>query len=703
MNRLQYETSPYLLQHAHNPVDWYAWGEEALAKARREDKPILVSIGYSTCHWCHVMERESFEDDATAQMMNNYFVCIKIDREERPDLDGIYMEACQAMTGSGGWPLNCFLLPDGRPFYAGTYFPPVPAHGRASWKQVLESLAAAYQQKRALLEEQATKITGYIGQNTSSKNNLVATEQSLWSFADWENAYYKLRERFDRAEGGFGGAPKFPGTMSLEFLLQYYYHNNNKEAIEHLNLSLRKMIFGGIYDVLGGGFSRYSVDREWHIPHFEKMLYDNALLVSILSKTYQVTKDELYKKTIEDTLTYIQREMRSAEGLFYAAQDADSEGIEGKFFAWKTPSATAEASDLMHIPQALWDKTYPALGKGPVGELFAAYYNLTPEGNWLAHAPFEGANVFLCDQTETEFAQKLGFEASVLQAAFAEIREALFAIREQRVHPSTDTKLLLDWNALMITAYAHAAEALQNEHYQQIAVDTLNAALKTFANLETGELRHTIKQAGFLDDYANCIQACLAVYALTFDTQYLAYAKLFTATAIEKFYDDSDGLFFFAAAEQIDLIVRKKEFYDNATPSGNSTMLHNLLDLAIIYDANDYREKATRIAQSMRDAAGYYPNAFARWSQALASSVNGSVEIAVIGKDYKRIAQELKQYYRAPQSIIMGAPYSVAEMPLLANRTVPADETWIFVCKNYTCQLPVKTVAEAIKQIQPFN
>ena len=371
MNHLINETSPYLLQHAHNPVEWYAWKPEAFERAKAENKPILVSIGYSTCHWCHVMERESFENQDVADIMNQLFVCIKVDREERPDVDQIYMEACQIISGSGGWPLNCFLLPDGRPFFAGTYYPPQSAYGRPSWIQVLHNLSNAFQQKRDVVEQQANQLTDII--RNSDKNYVKNTEggdfekleggaPSVFNTSYLENVFYALRERFDRVEGGFGGAPKFPSTMSIQFLMDYHFYTKNEEALAHAELSLIKMIQGGIYDQIGGGFARYATDREWLIPHFEKMLYDNALLITTLSDAYKLTKKDIYSETIEETLTFILRDMTAPDGGFYSAYDADSEGVEGKFYVWKK----AEIETIL----------------GADAPLFCAFYDVSEEGNW---------------------------------------------------------------------------------------------------------------------------------------------------------------------------------------------------------------------------------------------------------------------------------------------------------------------------------
>ncbi|HRI58481.1 MAG TPA: thioredoxin domain-containing protein, partial [Saprospiraceae bacterium] len=461
MNKLQSETSPYLLQHAHNPVDWYAWRPEAFERARAEQKPILVSIGYSTCHWCHVMERESFENEDIAAFMNERFINIKVDREERPDVDAIYMDACQILTGGGGWPLNCFLTPEGKPFYAGTYFPPRPAHNRPSWLQLLQHLANIWETQRDVALDQAEKLTAHIARSDdifiqkpsnpnpetlkpSNPETLQPSNPPTLKPSNLESIYYQMRERFDRVEGGFGGAPKFPSTMAIQYLLNYHWFTGNPEALEQAVLSLDKMIHGGIYDQLGGGFARYATDREWLVPHFEKMIYDNALLVSVLSEAYKLTGKALYKETIEETLHYVRREMTGADGGFYSAQDADSEGVEGKFYVW----------DKGEIGEIL----------GGEAQLFCAFYGVTEHGNW------EEKNILWRPVSYEAFAAANDTEVGRLKSRLQSGREKLFAVRSKRIWPGLDNKVLLSWNALMTSAYCAAFTALGNEEYRTTAV-----------------------------------------------------------------------------------------------------------------------------------------------------------------------------------------------------------------------------------------
>ncbi|MFY7838940.1 MAG: thioredoxin domain-containing protein, partial [Lacibacter sp.] len=457
-NRLSKENSPYLLQHAHNPVDWYPWSDEALQKAKTEDKPVLVSIGYSSCHWCHVMERESFEDVATADIMNKHFINIKIDREERPDLDHIYMDAVQSMTGSGGWPLNVFLTPDLKPFYGGTYFPPVRAYNRSSWKEVLYGIANAFKERRDEIEQQANELIQHL-QNANSFGTQKVFAFDLPAeelFPDRQNDLMAeaIMKTADKEWGGFGRAPKFPQTFTISYLLKYYHFSSHKEAGGQACLSLNKMIEGGLYDHIGGGFARYSTDTEWLVPHFEKMLYDNALLVSVLSEAYQVTKDPLYKKTIEETLAFTEREMTSSENGFYSALDADSEGVEGKFYTW----SKNQVDEILKENAAL----------------FCKYYNITEAGNW------EEVNIPHIRITAEAFCLQNGLDEVEFNSIMEQCKKKLLTVRNQRIRPLLDDKIILGWNALMNAAYSSAFAALGTEAYQQKAIANMEVLLQTF-------------------------------------------------------------------------------------------------------------------------------------------------------------------------------------------------------------------------------
>ena len=678
MNQLQHETSPYLLQHAHNPVHWHAWKPEAFAKAEKEDKPILVSIGYSTCHWCHVMERESFEDQEVADFMNEHFVCIKVDREERPDVDQIYMEACQVLTGGGGWPLNCFLTPDKRPFYAGTYYPPMPAHNRPSWLQVLMNISHAFQNKRETVEDQASRLTEIIqnaGKNFTENKLQVVTDEGPFNKGVLDKIYNGLHRGFDTRNGGFGAAPKFPGTMALSFLLGYHYYTGKQEAIDHALFSLDKMANGGIYDHLGGGFARYTVDAKWLVPHFEKMLYDNALLVGLLADAYKITKKEFYKAAIEETLAWVAREMTHAQGGFYSAQDADSEGEEGKYYVWSR------------------EETEQLLGDDAV--FFNGYYGVSESGNW------EGKNILWRQYPLEEFAEMIGAETGALKNKLAAAKEKLFARRDGRVHPGLDDKILLDWNALMCSAYAKAYAALGDERYKNAAVKSLHFIEENLSQPDVGKLFHTYKDGqaqydAFLNDYAFLIGALIDVYEITFDTDYLRQAQRYTEHVLEYFLDKSDNLFFFTSSEQQDVPLRRKDLYDSATPSGNATMVHNLQRLGILLGKKAYRTLASEMLFTMKSAIAKYPSSFSRWAAALMNEVHGMPEIGVVGKDAEQAAVAINHQF-IPHKTMMAAAELNDEFPLLAGKE-PDGETLIYLCQDYACRRPVKTVDE-LKQL----
>lgn len=710
-NRLGYETSPYLLQHAHNPVDWYPWSEEALAKAKAEQKPIIVSIGYSTCHWCHVMERESFENEDVAAVMNENFICIKVDREERPDIDAVYMEACQIMTGGGGWPLNCFLTPEGQPFYAGTYFPPRPAHNRPSWVQLLHHLSKAWRERRDEVYAQAAQLTEYIKRYDKPPATGVAPEKQppvfdgLRPFQIDSSArdrvgqvYLNSSTRFDREDGGFGGAPKFPGTMSLSFLMQFYYFSGHRDALHHVFLSLDKMCMGGIYDHLGGGFARYATDKAWLVPHFEKMLYDNALLVGVLSdacrilaaETTSPARLELYRDTIHETLGWVEREMTHSSGGFYSAQDADSEGVEGKFFVWDKPEVQLVLNGNGFSPEDI--------------ELFCNFYDITEHGNW------EEKNIIHRDMDAVAFAAKQGIEIADFKTMLDKGRLALFAVRSKRIWPGLDDKILLGWNALMVSAYAQAFAATATEKYRTVAIRSLAFLDNQFFDKQTGSAFHTWKDGearitAFLEDYAFLIAAMIDVYQITFDEKWLFRAAELTGFVVENFYDQEDGLFFFTGAEQTDIILRKKDLYDNATPSGNSTMTRNLQRLSKYYGRTDWEKMADKMLDTMYQSTVKFPGSFSRWAEALVNQEFPVREIAVVGSEAKNIALSLQQHY-LPNAVIAaydpeaGNSKNLSQLPLLAGKT--GNETaYIYICRNFACQRPVQTISEALASLHP--
>ena len=686
-NRLINESSPYLMQHAHNPVDWYPWGEEALQKAKTENKVILVSIGYSACHWCHVMEKESFENEAVAKFMNEHFINIKIDREERPDLDHIYMDAVQAMTGSGGWPLNVFLTPEARPFYGGTYFPPVKAYDRSSWTEVLNGVQRAWKEKEAEIISQAESLTRHI--QRSNDFGIVKKEDKglspdIFTAEDADTIFQNIMAAADKEWGGFGKAPKFPQTFTIQYLLQYYYFTGNEEALQQAILSIDKMLEGGIYDQVGGGFARYSTDEEWLAPHFEKMLYDNALLVNILCDAYQITKDKHYENAIRKTIAFVERELMDSEGGFYAALDADSEGEEGKYYVW----------DKKEIDALL----------GNDSPLFCEYFDITEAGNW-SHIPGAGKkNILRILKKDHLFAKEKKIPSEEFEKKINSCLEKILAQRNERVKPQLDDKILLNWNALMTTALCRSSAALGDDNYRKLAQKNFDFLIQNFnTNKEDPGLKHTCKNKiakhpAFLDDYACLIQCCIYLQELTADTKYLIWAKDFTSMVIRDFTDDATGFFFYTGIAQKDVILRKKEVYDGATPSGNSIMAENLFYLSVIFDKKEWLLQAKKITGSLKTAVVRYPTSFAIWASVALKQFYGINEIVISGPDHNNIRDRLLQQY-LPDKLLQSAPVASDEFPLLAGKD-PGPATLIYLCKNYACKAPVNTVEELLLQLR---
>ena len=668
-NRLAKETSPYLLQHAHNPVDWYPWGEEALQKAGADNKPILVSIGYAACHWCHVMERESFENEDTARFMNENFVNIKIDREERPDLDHIYMDAVQAIAGNGGWPLNVFLTPAGKPFYGGTYYPPRPPHNRPSWKDVLAGIAASFREKRAEIEQQAEHLTQHVATANSFGIGDPTTGAALFNPATLRQVRDQLMATADTEEGGFGRAPKFPQSFSIRFLLHYYYFTKDATALEQACLSLDKMIRGGIYDQIGGGFARYSTDNEWLAPHFEKMLYDNALLIIALSEAYQLTRKGDYKAAIEQTMAFIDRELSDGKGAFYSALDADSEGIEGKYYVW----------DQAEIESVL----------GEEAALFCEYYGVSAEGNW------EGKNILTRDAplpTDPALRQRLATAGT-----------RLLEHRSHRIRPALDDKILLGWNALMNIACSKAYGALGTEEYRQKAVANMDFCRQRLKGEGLYNFYHSYKEGeakypGFLDDYAYLIAALIQLQEITGDTGYLMEAREILCFVIDHFSEEDTGFFFFTHRDQRDLILRKKEVYDGATPSGNSMMAFNLQYLSVIFNEPDWSERAHRMARALQKPVTGYPGSFGIWATLYMAFTYNIPEVVITGKRLENARKELLQQF-IPYRVFQSAQEENTQFPLLQDRPAE-DHPLIFLCENYTCQLPVNEVSALVRLLE---
>jgi uncharacterized protein YyaL (SSP411 family) len=679
-NRLINETSPYLLQHAHNPVDWYPWGPEALAKSRHEDKPILLSVGYAACHWCHVMEHESFENEAIAQLMNDNFVCIKVDREERPDIDSIYMNAVQMMTGHGGWPMTVFLTPDLKPFYGGTYYPPEPRHGMPAFPQVLMAIADSYQKRRDDVMSSATAITAEL----NKINRFVASEEML-THDILTQAFLALSRNFDKTWGGFGGAPKFPPSMSLIFLLRYGKRTNSPDALNMVETTLKRMAAGGMYDHLGGGFARYSVDARWLVPHFEKMLYDNALLARTYLYAYQQTKNPDYRRIAEETFEYIIRDMTDRSGGFYSSEDADSEGEEGKFYVW-TP-----------------DQIMAVLGEEE-GRLFCDFYDVTEGGNFE-----HGKSILNTPQTLEAFAEQRGLDVDKTWRHLKASAIRLFHVREERVRPGRDEKCLAAWNGLMMTAFAEAANILSRDDYRQVAMRNADFILNQLTR--DGRLLRTYKDGqaklnGYLEDYAYVVEGLLAVYEATFETRYFNAARELADTMIAQFWDEASGGFYFTSEDHEELITRTKDYFDNAIPSGNSVAALSLLKLHLLTAENDYQKFAAMILRTMQQVMTRYPLAFGYLLGALDFYLSEAKEIAIIGDvDSHEVRLFIEEIYSRflPNKVVAGcAPddeQAFAAIKLLADRAMVDGQATAYVCRNYTCLAPATTPQQLAERL----
>lgn len=661
-NRLKDETSPYLLQHADNPVDWYPWGEEALSRAKAENKLILVSIGYSACHWCHVMEHESFEDHEVAGLMNKHFICIKIDRESRPDIDQIYMTAVQLMTGSGGWPLNCFCLPDQRPVYGGTYF------RKNDWISLLNSLADFWAGKPEEAEEYAVRLTEGIRQS----EQLVAVKSDKeFGRKDILEIFEPWKRSFDLSEGGYNRAPKFPLPNNWQFMLRYAYLMNDNAAHVAANITLHKMAFGGIFDQIGGGFARYSVDARWHIPHFEKMLYDNAQMVSLYSEAFQLSNDQVYRDVVYETLNFIQRELTSPEGGFYSALDADSEGVEGKFYTF-----TREELD-----EILGDEA----------ELFSRYYHVTEEGNWEE----ERTNVFYRGD-DAGLLTGAGITAEYLAARIRSARQKVFRARSARVRPALDNKILASWNGMMLKACTDAYRVFGEKNFLDTALRNGQFILDNL--FKDGTLVRVYdgsrSSPAFLDDHAFIIEAFIGLYESTFDEAWLLKAREMTEYTLSDFYDNENGLFYYTPASGEQLIARQQEILDNVIPSSNSVMAHNLLRLGHLFDLPRYLDISGQMLKNVHPHIRKYPSGYSNWASLLLNRISGIYEIAVTGPAAEEKRRELEKYY-IPNKILLGG--TSGTLPLLTDKW--NADTRIFVCQNRTCSLPVTEITDAIKQI----
>ncbi len=668
-NQLIHSSSPYLLQHAHNPVNWNTWNPEILKKANEEDKPILVSIGYSACHWCHVMEKESFEDEATAAIMNEKFINIKIDREERPDLDHIYMDALQAMTGSGGWPLNIFITPQLKPFFGGTYFPPSPAYGRMSWKDTLLAVSKAFMERRDEIEQQSNNLTQHLIQS----NSLNKLSNSDTHYYDYQKAMDDITENLfiqaDEVWGGFGNAPKFPQTSSIAFLLAQYHFTKNDKCLQQALLSLNKMLQGGIYDHVGGGFSRYSTDEKWFAPHFEKMLYDNALIVGVLCDAYQITKSKIFEKIIHQTLAFVERELMSSEYAFFSAIDADSEGLEGKFYTW----------DKKEIENLL----------GADAQIFCEIFNVSNKGNW------EHRNILWLTDSIENISKKLNIPFDSLDYKIESWKSILFSEREKRIRPQLDDKILTSWNAMMNNAFCKAYAATGNEHYRFIAERNMYFLQTKILCKE--RLMHCYKNgksyiSGFLDDYAYTIKALIQIQEITGKSDYLVQASALMKTAIEKFNNISSPFFYFTEEGQDDIVVRKVDLYDGATPSANSVMAYCCNYLSSVFYDEKLRNRSLDMIHHLLPAITKHPTSFSHWAIMTQNLVHKCKEIVVIGPGSNVALASIIGYFM-PNKILIASTKSNIALPILINKGIEG-ETLFYLCENHSCREPVKSLSK---------
>ncbi len=667
-NRLINATSPYLLQHATNPVDWYEWGPEALEKAKKEDKPVLVSIGYSSCHWCHVMEHESFENEDIAAIMNEHFVSIKVDREERPDIDQIYMEAVQAMGINGGWPLNVFITPDQKPFYGGTYFPP------QNWSQLLLQISKVYREKRSEVNNSADDLARRLASSDldryRQKSNTEFTDKGIAKMVD------ALQSKFDKKWGGMDKAPKFVMPTQWQFLLRNYTKVNDKNSLDMVELTLKKMAMGGLYDQVGGGFARYSVDGEWFAPHFEKMLYDNAQLLSLYAEAYSITGDLFYKRIVFETIEWLGREMTNKDGGFYSALDADSEGEEGKFYVWRKQE---------------WDSV---LSESPAW--LAEYYNITDEGNWE-----HGNNIMSMADYDHDFASRIGIDEKELRQELESAKKLLLKARDKRIRPGLDDKVLTGWNAMTIQGLVDAYVAFGEPAFLKMAaanMDFLEAHL-----IEDKVYRsHKVKRSnteGFLEDYSYLIGAYISLYQATFDEKYLSNANHWLDYTNRNFFDDSEGYYHFSSNNSEQLIARKKEIFDNVIPSSNGVMARNLFHLGIILDREEWRNRAASMLLQISHLVEDEPSYMSHWAILYSEMNTEMAEIVIVGKNLDEANLALQRHY-LPFALFMGTR-TQSELPLLIDKVNPPDKDYtIYVCYNKTCKLPVHSVDEALGQLK---
>jgi hypothetical protein len=661
-NDLINSSSPYLLQHAHNPVNWVEWSEEAFIQAKKEDKLVLISVGYSACHWCHVMEHESFEDEAVAELMNKHLVCIKVDREERPDVDQIYMNAVQLMTQQGGWPLNCFALPDGRPIFGGTYFP------KANWMEIIQKLWKTYKEDLPRVEDYAKQLT----EGVINSELIEALEPKKdFEIGTLTKMVQKWKQSFDFDEGGNNRAPKFPLPNNLDFLLRYGYQNEDHTVINHAHQTLQKMAFGGIYDQLGGGFSRYSVDHLWKVPHFEKMLYDNGQLLSVYAKAYQHENKLLYKNTIDQTIEWLVREMRDEDNGFYSALDADSEGVEGKYYTWTKDELKSILKDDF--------------------EWFSGFYNVNEIGYWE-----NNQYILLRKLSKEEWCEKSSISLQKFEEQLKFTHQKLNAVRDQRIRPGLDDKQLTSWNAITIKGLADAGLALQNNTYIEEAKKTAEWLIKHQFNSETGQLFRTRKNGaskinGFLEDYAHVIDAFIVLHETTFEKKWITKAKALMEFTIDHFFDEKSKMFFFTDKDT-ELLTRKLEVNDNVIPASNSVMANNLFKLGKLYHSSLYVDMAKQMLSNLYNQMPTYGSGYSNWGILALSFTNKFYEVAITGEDAAEIRFELGEHY-IPNTVYSGG--KEINTPFLEDKAFTKEST-IYICENYACQAPTQSLSETI-------
>ena len=678
-NRLANETSLYLLQHANNPVDWYPWGDEAFADARERDIPVLLSVGYSSCHWCHVMERESFENTQIADLMNQSFISIKVDREERPDVDSVYMTAVQALTGHGGWPMTVFLTPDGAPFYGGTYFPPNDRGGLPAFPRVLATIAEAYKNRRADVSSTGKQLVDRINQVFAASRSFEPLTDSIL-----HSAFEQLTRQFDDRSGGFGLQPKFPQPQTLEFLLRYHHRTGSPLAMEMLELTLDKMAAGGIYDQIGGGFHRYSTDAFWLIPHFEKMLYDNALLARLYTHAYQATRNPAYAKVAQGVLDYVLREMRHPDGGFYSAQDADSEGVEGKFFVWR--------------PEQL----VSVLGAEDAS-VVADYFGVTNEGN------FEGMTVLNVPNAPTSVAARHSMSLDELDALIESASNRLLGERSNRIPPLTDTKVITSWNGLMMAAMAEAAAVFDREDYHQAARDNASFILENM--VRNGRLRRTNGDSpngaqGFLDDYSHLIDGLLALHAADGDMRWLLESEKLARHAVSLFWNPIENRFYDTGSDQQNLIIRPRDVTDNALPSGHSMITGVLNRLSIITGDADLQTIAADSLRSVRDIMLQFPTGAGHWLSVLDLYLSDHKEAVIVtapnGDGPREMLNRLASTYQASVIVVSAsvqAETDAALWPVFQGRSAMDGKPTAYICRNYACQLPTTNPDVMMSQV----